>query len=62
MNNLHTYEGFLNEAKMNEETKSLYDKYAKKVGWVMQNDDIHSTSGNVTGREKKFNVEAKENL
>jgi hypothetical protein len=62
VSNLHTYESFLNEAKMNEETKSLYDKYAKKVGWVMQNDDIHSTSGNVTGREKKYNVEAKENL
>ncbi len=60
--NLHTYENFLNEAKINEELKPLYDKYAKKVGWAMQTDDIHSTSGNVTGREKKYNIEAKSTL
>lgn len=59
---MKNYTDFLNEAKQNEELQSLYDKCAKKVGWVMQTDDIHSTSGNVTGREKKYNVDAKESL
>jgi hypothetical protein len=62
VSNLHTYESFLNEAKLNEELKDLYNQYSKKVGWVMQNNDIHTTSGNVTGREKKYNIETKEVL
>jgi hypothetical protein len=62
VSNLHTYEGFLNEAKMNEELKSLYEKYAKKVGWLMQINDIRSTSGDVNARENKYNIEAKESL
>ncbi len=47
---------------MNEELKSLYDKYAKKVGWLMQINDIRSTSGDVNARENKYNIEAKESL
>ncbi len=47
---------------MNEEMKTLYDKYAKKVGWLMQINDIRSTSGDVNARENKYNIEAKESL
>jgi len=42
--------------------KDLHSKYAHRVGWVMQSNDIRSTSGNVNTREKKYNVAAKGNL
>lgn len=62
MKHLHTFESFLNEAKLSSDEKSLYDKYARKVGWIMQSNDIRSTSGDVDAREKKYNVDAKETL
>ena len=49
------YEEFIYE-------ENFKSKYAKKVGWIMQTHDIHSTSGNVNAREKKYNVAAKGNL
>lgn len=42
--------------------ENLKNKYAKKVAWVMKTHDIHSTSGDVNGREKKYNIAAKGNL
>lgn len=42
--------------------ENLKSNFGKKVGWVMQSHDIHSTSGNVNPREKKYNILAKGNL
>jgi|688.fasta_scaffold29444_2 glutathione synthase/RimK-type ligase-like ATP-grasp enzyme len=42
--------------------ENFKSKYAKKVAWIMQSHDIHSTSGNVNAREKKYNIAAKGNL
>lgn len=42
--------------------ENLKNKYAKKVAWVMKTHDIHATSGDVNGREKKYNIDAKGNL
>lgn len=58
---LFSYQDFLNEATKSSESDAL-KKYAKKVGWIMQNDDIRSTSGNVNPREKKYNLATKEAL
>jgi hypothetical protein len=55
MKHVKLYEQFIFEANM-------YDKYAKKVGWVMQSNDIRTTSGDVNGREKKYNMAAKNAL
>ncbi len=55
----------MNYIKLFEEfeyTENLKNKYAKKVAWVMQSNDIRSTSGDVNPREKKYNVAAKGNL
>jgi len=55
----------MNYIKLFEEfeyTENLKNKYAKKVAWVMQSNDIRSTSGDVDPREKKYNVAAKGNL
>jgi glutathione synthase/RimK-type ligase-like ATP-grasp enzyme len=62
MKHVHTFESFINEAKLTGLEKNLYDKYAKKVVWVMQSNDIRSTSGDVNPREKKYNVAAKNAL
>ena len=42
--------------------ENLKNKYAKKVAWIMKSHDIHATSGDVNGREKKYNIAAKGNL
>ena len=42
--------------------ENLRDKFAKKVGWIMQTHDIEATSGNTNAREKKYNTAAKGNL
>ena len=42
--------------------ENLKNKYAKKVAWIMKSPDIHATSGDVNGREKKYNIAAKGNL
>lgn len=42
--------------------KNLENKFAKKVAWIMKSHDILATSGNVNGREKKYNILAKGNL
>jgi glutathione synthase/RimK-type ligase-like ATP-grasp enzyme len=55
MSHLKLFEEFLAES-------ALYDRYAKKVGWVMQSNDIRSTSGDINRRERKYNVAAKESL
>ena len=44
------------------EEEDLDAKHAKKVAWIMQSHDIHSTSGSVNSREKKYNIAAKGNL
>ena len=40
-------------------SESLDSPYEKRVGWIMQTNDIKSTSGDVNTREKKYNLEAK---
>ena len=42
--------------------EDLKSNYAKKVAWIMQTHDVHTTSGNVNAREKKYNIAAKGNL
>jgi len=42
--------------------EDLKSNFAKKVAWVMQKHDIHTTSGKVNSREKKYNIAAKGNL
>lgn len=62
MKHIYSFEHYLNEANLIKEEQLAYDMYAKRVGWIMQKSDIHTTSGNINGREKKYNVLAKESL
>ena len=41
---------------------SIMDQFAKKVAWIMKNDDIELTSGDTDTREKYFNINAKNDL
>jgi glutathione synthase/RimK-type ligase-like ATP-grasp enzyme len=62
MKYIKLFEQFLFEEKLSADQKSLYDKYAKRVVWVMQTSDLRTTSGDVNTREKKYNTAAKNSL